>query len=47
MDEPVGNAVGNVLEIQETINCLNGKMPKDVEETVTMLRKCCSIISLW
>jgi pyrimidine-nucleoside phosphorylase len=37
MDEPVGNAVGNFLEIQETINALNGKMSKDVEDSVVML----------
>jgi pyrimidine-nucleoside phosphorylase len=37
MDEPVGNAVGNFLEIQETINALNGKMAKDVEDSVVML----------
>lgn len=37
MDEPVGQAVGNVLEIKETIKCLNGNMPKDVEDTVVTL----------
>ena len=47
MDEPVGNAVGNILEIQETIRCLNGKMPRDVEETVVMLRKYSFIFSIW
>jgi pyrimidine-nucleoside phosphorylase len=37
MDEPVGKAVGNVLEIQETIKCLEGHMPKDIEDTVVTL----------
>ena len=37
MDEPVGNSVGNVLEIRETIEALNGKMSKDVEDTVVSL----------
>ena len=37
MDEPVGNCVGNVLEIQETIKALNGNMSKDVEDTVVTL----------
>lgn len=37
MDEPVGQAIGNILEIKETIKCLNGNMPKDVEDTVVML----------
>lgn len=37
MDEPVGRCVGNVLEIQEAINALNGNMSKDVEDTVINL----------
>ena len=37
MDEPVVNSVGNVLEIRETIEALNGKMSKDVEDTVVSL----------
>lgn len=37
MDEPVGNSVGNVLEIQETIKALNGTMSKDVQDTVINL----------
>ena len=32
MDEPVGKAVGNQLEIIEAVNALKGNMPKDVEE---------------
>ncbi len=34
MEEPIGYAVGNTLEIKETIDCLKGKMPKDIEEVV-------------
>ena len=34
MDEPVGHAVGNTLEILETIECLKGNMPEDVKEIV-------------
>jgi pyrimidine-nucleoside phosphorylase len=37
MDEPVGKAVGNILEIQETIKALSGNMTKDVEDTVVTL----------
>ena len=37
MDEPVGKAVGNVLEIKETVDALNGKMTKDVEDTIVAL----------
>ena len=37
MDEPVGNCIGNVLEIKETIKALNGEMTKDVEDTVVSL----------
>lgn len=34
MDEPVGKAVGNTLEILETIECLKGNMPKDIKEII-------------
>jgi len=37
MEQPVGYTVGNILEIKETINCLNGNMSKDIEDTVVML----------
>lgn len=37
MDEPVGFSVGNVLEMKETINALNGKMAKDVQDTIYSL----------
>lgn len=34
MDEPVGYAVGNSLEIIEVIECLKGNIPEDVEEII-------------
>lgn len=34
MDEPVGKAVGNTLEILETIECLKGNMPEDIKEII-------------
>lgn len=34
MDEPVGHAVGNTLEILETIQCLKGNMPEDIKEII-------------
>lgn len=37
MDEPVGYAVGNNLEIKEAIECLKGNMPEDVKEIVLAL----------
>ena len=37
MDEPLGNAVGNTLEVIEAINALQGKMSKDVKEVVIAL----------
>lgn len=37
MNEPLGNAVGNSLEMIETINSLQGKMPQDVKEVVLTL----------
>ena len=37
MDEPLGYAIGDTLEIIETINCLKGKMPQDVGDVVVTL----------
>lgn len=34
MDEPVGKAVGNILEIKETIECLKGNIPEDIKEII-------------
>ncbi|MDR0722543.1 MAG: thymidine phosphorylase [Treponema sp.] len=32
MDEPLGNMVGNFLEIEESLDCLEGKGPEDLME---------------
>lgn len=37
MDEPLGFAVGNTLEVAEAVNALKGKMPDDVREVVVEL----------
>lgn len=37
MDEPVGYAVGNSLEIIETVECLKGNMPEDIKEIITTI----------
>lgn len=34
MDEPVGYAVGNSLEIIEVVECLKGNMPEDIKEII-------------
>ena len=34
MDEPLGYAVGNTVEVIEAINCLKGNMPEDVKEVI-------------
>ena len=37
MDEPLGYAIGDTLEIIETINSLKGKMPEDLGDVVVTL----------
>lgn len=37
MNEPVGKAIGNTLEIIETIECLKGNIPEDIKEIILEL----------
>jgi thymidine phosphorylase len=37
MDVPIGNTVGNALEIAESIDCLRGKGPDDLRALVLAL----------
>lgn len=37
MNEPVGYAIGNTLEIIETIECLKGNIPEDIKEIITTI----------
>lgn len=37
MDEPLGNYIGNGLEVKESIDFLNGIYPKDLKELITVL----------
>jgi pyrimidine-nucleoside phosphorylase len=32
MNEPLGRMVGNLAEVKETVECLSGRMPVDIEE---------------
>jgi len=37
MDEPAGYAIGNSLEMIETIECLKGNVPTDIKEIITTI----------
>lgn len=37
MSAPVGNYVGNSLEILESINCLRGNGPSDLQDLVELI----------
>ena len=37
MDEPAGYAIGNSLEMIETIECLKGNVPEDIKEIITTI----------
>lgn len=37
MNQPLGNAIGNSLEVKEVIDVLNGKGPKDIRNLVIVL----------
>ena len=34
MDEPVGHAVGNSVEVVEAVECLKGNIPEDIKEII-------------
>lgn len=37
MDEPLGYSVGHILEIKETLECLQGRMTQDVQDVIITL----------
>lgn len=37
MDEPLGRLIGNSLEVEESVACLRGEGPEDIEELVVTL----------
>eukprot|EP00795_Rhopilema_esculentum_P005197 gene5197-332_t len=36
MDNPIGRAIGNSVEVAESLECLHGKGPKDLKELICM-----------
>lgn len=47
MDEPLGNAVGNALEIKEVIDALHGDGPEDLMEVVYVLGTQMLLLAKW
>ncbi|HDZ12163.1 MAG TPA: pyrimidine-nucleoside phosphorylase, partial [Bacteroidetes bacterium] len=45
MDQPLGFAIGNWLEIVESVNCLRGNGPKDVMDVTYLLARWMLILS--
>lgn len=45
MDEPLGNAIGNSLEVLEAINTLKGNGPKDLEDLCVEITKDALLLS--
>lgn len=37
MNNPIGKMIGNALEIAESLNCLHGNGPTDLEDLVLQL----------
>ena len=43
MDYPIGNMIGNALEVAESISCLHGDGPKDLMDLTIKLGKLLSV----
>lgn len=39
-DNPLGRAIGNQIEIEETVECLHGNVPSDLHELITKFGRC-------